>query len=101
PTDMPLRNYFIRCYATDCQREAGFKIASRWSDGVTGELKTYFLCCEECLPVCFRDACRKQAACRLAPDETLEPPGIYRIQRGAHDYELQRLAEREAALRDS
>jgi len=95
---MPLQNYFIGCYSRNCEREAVYKIASRWSDGVTGELKTYFLCCAECLPACFREARRKQAACRLAVDETLEPPGIYLIRRGAHDYELQRLPEREVEL---
>jgi hypothetical protein len=95
---MPLKNYLIRCYRKNCPHEAVYKIASRWSDGVTRELKTYFLCCDECLPECFREARRKQVVCRLAPDETLEPPGIYLIQRGAHDYELQRLADREAEL---
>src|SRR5579859_337281 len=95
---MALKDYFIRCYNNDCPREAVYKIASRWSDGVISELKTYFLCCAECLPPCFHEARRKQAVCRLVADETLEAPGIYLIQRGSHDYELQRLKERETEL---
>ena len=95
---MPLKNYLIRCYDRDCPHEAVYKIASRWSDGVTGELKTYSLCCPECLPDHFRESRVKQAACRLAAGESLEPPGIYLIRRGAHDYELRRLTDREAEL---
>ena len=98
---MPLQNYPIRCYGKDCSREAVYKIASRWSDGVTGELKTYSLCCAECLPAHFRQSRIKQAACRLAAGETLEPPGIYLIRRGAHDYELRRMIDEEARLRSS
>jgi hypothetical protein len=92
---MSLRDYIIRCYTRDCPREAKYKIASRWSDGVTGELKTYSLCCAECLPERFRDSLRKQAACRLAMGETLEAPGIYEIVRGRRDQQLTRLPELE------
>src|SRR5260370_32169474 len=76
---MSLHDYIIRCYTRDCPREAKYKIASRWSDGVTGELKTYSLCCAECLPERFRDSLRKHAACRLPMGETRAPPGISEI----------------------
>lgn len=98
---MPLHNYPILCYGNDCPRDAVYKIASRWSDGVTGELKTYSLCCAECLPDHFRISRMKQAACRLASGETLESPGIYLIRRGAHDYELRRLSDLESQFRSS
>lgn len=95
PIDMALTNYVIRCLAHGCTNEAAYKIASCWSDGLTSELKTYSLCCAACLPSQFREAKHKQAACRLAPGETLEPPGIYALQRGVRDRELRRCPELE------
>jgi hypothetical protein len=95
---MPLRNYVICCYGKDCALEAVYKIASRWSDGVTGELKTYSLCCEACLAECFGQSRRKQALCRLAPGEALDPPSIFVIRKGAHDCELIRSEDREIEL---
>jgi hypothetical protein len=90
--------YPIRCYSPGCERLAVYKIAGRWTDGVTGELKTYSLCCAECLPAAFRRSREKQAACRLAPGESLEPPGIYRLERGQRDQRLHRLPELELEL---
>lgn len=95
---MPMPSYPLFCYRPNCERPAVYKIAARWSDGVTQELKTYALCCAECLPESFRESRRRQAACRLAKDETLEPPGIYRLEHGQRDRSLQRLPELEAEL---
>jgi hypothetical protein len=95
---MPLTGYVIRCYSKNCSNEAVYKIASRWSDGLTGELKTYSLCCEGCLAEQFRASREKQAQCRLAAGESLEPPGIYRITRGQRDRELERLRDLEQSL---
>ena len=85
---MAMPPYPIPCYRRGCDRPAAYKIAARWSDGVTGELKTYALTCADCLPDLFRQSCAKQAACRLAPNETLERPGIYELQRGQRDRQL-------------
>jgi hypothetical protein len=90
--------YPVCCYSPGCDRLAVYKIAARWSDGITGELKTYALSCEECLPASFRRSRDKQAACRLAPGETLEPPGIYRLGRGQRDSQLDRLHDLERQL---
>ena len=79
---MPLTGYPLLCYHPGCGRPARFKIAARWSDGVTEELKTYALSCAECLPEWFRLSRAKQAACRRAPGEILEPPGIYELRHG-------------------
>lgn len=95
---MPMPPYPVHCYRRGCSRLAVYKIAGRWSDGVTAELKTYALSCDECLPEWFRLSRQKQAACRLAPGETLEPPGIYRMQQGQRDKQLQRLPELEEQL---
>jgi hypothetical protein len=90
--------YPIACYTPGCKRLAVYKIAARWSDGVTGELKTYALTCEVCLAESFRRSCERQAACRLAPGETLEPPGIYLLEHGQRDRQLRRVPELEAQL---
>jgi len=90
--------YQVYCHTRDCKNLAVHKIAARWSDGVVSELKTYALCCEECLGAWFARARAKQKACRLAPHETLEPPGIYRVVRGQRDQALERLPELEQQL---
>ena len=83
-------SYPVLCYTRGCGRPAVYKIAARWSDGVTEELKTYGLCCSECLPAWFRLSREKQTACRRAPGEILEPPGVYELARGQRDRTLVR-----------
>jgi hypothetical protein len=77
--------YPVLCTLPGCSRPALYKIAARWSDGVTEELKTYALCCAECLGGAFRGGAEKQAACRRAPGEILEAPGIFELARGRRD----------------
>lgn len=88
---MPMPSYPIYCTAPGCKNLASFKIAARWSDGLVEELKTYSLCCESCLPRAFERSCEKQKACRLTQNETLETPGIYKLERGERDMQLTRL----------
>ncbi len=92
-------SYPIYCYTKDCKNLAVYKIASHWSDGVVNELKTYTLCCADCLPKWFHSSRQKQAACRLTAGEILEPPGIYQLLRGQRDVKLARLPELEKELR--
>jgi hypothetical protein len=95
---MPMPRYPVMCYAPGCAREAVYKVAARWSDGITEELKTYHLSCAECLPTLYQDAKRKRNRCRLAIGESLELPGIYRLDRGARDQGLQRCPDLESAI---
>ena len=95
---MPMPPYPILCYTRGCGKPAIYKIAARWSDGITQELKTYALSCEACLPEWFRISREKQRACRLAPNETLEPPGIWSLERGQRDVQLHRLTDLEQQL---
>jgi len=95
---MPMPPYPLYCYTRGCKNLAGYKIAASWSDGLVSELKTYVLCCEECLPSCFRHSRAKQAACRLTTGETLDEPGIYRLERGRRDQALERLTGLEREL---
>jgi hypothetical protein len=95
---MPLGTYPVFCYRPGCHELARFKIAARWSDGVTQELKTYALSCAECLGEQFARSKVKQAACRLAPGETLEAPGIWELARGQRDHQIARRADLEEQL---
>jgi hypothetical protein len=96
---MLLSSYPIRCYSPGCNALALYKIAARWSDGITQELKTYALTCEACLAESFRRSRLKQAACRLAPGETLEAPGVYELVRGRRDPQLIRREDLEQPFR--
>ena len=90
--------YPIYCYTRGCTNLAEYKIAARWSDGVTSELKTYGLCCRACLPAWFHQSRMKQAECRLASGETLDPPGIFHLARGQRDKQLEHLEELEKQM---
>ena len=94
---MPMPPYPVCCYRLDCDRLAVYKIAARWSDGVTHELKTYALSCAECLADWLIRSRAKQAACRLALGETLEPPGVYEMLRGQRDQQLIRRPDLEGS----
>jgi hypothetical protein len=90
---MPMPPYQVFCYTPGCKHPAIYKIAARWSDGVVSELKTYGLCCEECLPTWLRRGRERQKACRQTPGETLETTGVYLLQHGQRDQALQRQTE--------
>jgi hypothetical protein len=90
--------YPVLCYSAGCSAPAVYKVAARWSDGVTHELKTYALACAGCLPKLFAQAVVKRVACRLAPGEALDNPGIYELTRGARDRTLTRCHDLEAKL---
>ena len=91
-------SYPVICYGPDCSHEAAYKIAARWSDGVTGELKTYFLACDTCLPRLYQTARVKKAACRLASGESLGEPQVFEITRGRRDRELVRRTDLEVRM---
>jgi hypothetical protein len=97
---MPMPAYPVLCYRPGCGRPAVYKIAARWSDGVTQELKTYALSCPDCLADWFARSRARQAACRLAAGETLEPPGIFELARGRRDRQLTRRQDLEEQFAD-
>jgi hypothetical protein len=85
---MPMPSYPVHCSTPGCNELAAYKIAARWSDGVTRELKTYALTCSACLAEAFHRSRAKQASCRLAAGEALESPGVYELARGRRDPQL-------------
>ena len=93
PSELP--PYRVMCYAPGCPNEAAYKIAARWSDGVTSELKTYSLACPGCVSELFRAARVKKAACRLAAGESLGDPEVFELTRGRRDRQLVRRPELE------
>lgn len=95
---MPMPPYPVICDSPGCDNPAEYKIAAQWSDGVTGELKTYHLACRDCLPHLFADAKYRRDRCRVAVGESLEVPGIYLLDRGARDQQLNRRIELESEL---
>jgi hypothetical protein len=95
---MPMPPYTVRCYERGCPNEAVYKIAARWSDGITSELKTYGLTCAKCLSAWFYRSVARQKACRRATNEILDSPGIYRLERGQRDVQLQRQEALEVQL---
>src|SRR3954453_19192287 len=95
---MPMSPYLVRCYAPGCSEPAVYKVAARWSDGHTHELKTYSLACPACLPGLLGSAVAKGAACRLAAGETLGERRVYELPRGGRDKTLKRRADLEGAL---
>jgi len=95
---MAMPPYPIYCLTKDCKNLAEYKIAARWSDGIVSELKTYGLCCGDCVADWLRRSRAKQQATRRVPGETLDPCGIYHLQRGARDQQLPRLEQLEQEI---
>ena len=91
-------NYPVLCYRPGCGRPAVFKVAARWSDGVTQELKTYALSCADCLSEQYRASCRRRKHCRLASGESLDVPAIFELVRGQRDQQLPRCLDLEQQL---
>lgn len=91
-------SYTIYCTMDGCSNPACFKIAARWSDGKTAELKTYALVCEDCAAAALKASREKQAAYRLGKTETMEPSGIYEIQQGTTSQELPRRTDLEEQI---
>jgi len=96
---MPMPPYVVKCHSPNCDAPAAFKVAARWSDGITAELKTYSLCCAACLPADYRSAVERGERCRRVPGETLEPPAVFEYTRERSDRTLRRMEDIEAKLR--
>ncbi len=71
--------YPVTCSAPGCSTPAQVKIAARWSDGTTHELKTYYLACEACAPEMLTAARAKRKKCRLTVGETLDQPAVHEL----------------------
>lgn len=74
--------YPVICSRPGCGAVARFKIAARWSDGTTHELKTYYLACEACVGDLLPQAAAKRAKCRLTVGEELDEPAVFDLSSG-------------------
>ena len=92
-------DYPVICEGPTCRQLAVYKIAARWSDGQTSELKTYGLACEECLSEIYQESIKRQLTARTLPGEVGEHPGIYRLHGGDRDRDLVRMNDLELALK--
>ena len=90
----PLPPYPVLCYS-GCSRPAAFKLGAVWADGTTRELKTYSLCCAECLPAELASARARREQCRLAPGEELGPVCVFDLRPTTRDRDLVRRPELE------
>lgn len=91
--------YPVHCTSPKCNQLAEYKLASRWSDGMTEELKTYGLACSTCLPEMFRQTVQRFGKITVMAEETLDPPGIFLLVKGSHDRTLARQSDLEKKIR--
>lgn len=91
-------DYLVLCEGPQCRQPAVYKIAARWSDGQTSELKTYGLTCAKCLAEILQASIKRQLTARTLPGEIGERPGIYRLHGGDRDRDLVRMEELEKTL---
>ena len=94
-------NYPVLCEGPKCRQLAVYKIAARWTDGQTSELKTYGLACETCLLKLYHASIKRQLTARTLPGEVGERPGMYRLHGGDRDRDLFRMNELELSLKPS
>lgn len=84
---MSIPPYPVLCYA-GCGHPAAFKLGAVWADGTTRELKTYSLCCEDCLPAELSSARTRREQCRLAPGEDLGRVCAFELRPATRDRDL-------------
>jgi hypothetical protein len=90
--------YPLACQIPHCSQAAEYKIAARWSDGLTSELKTYALCCPVHLAELLAESRRRHHRTRTLPGEILDLPGVYSVGQGQRDSHLERLVDLERQL---
>lgn len=97
-TNLSHFSYPIHCTEPDCDHLAQFKIAARWSDGVTEELKTVALTCEHCLAKVFLEGRERQRTTRLNKHETLGETAIFEMEKETRSQNLKRRSDLEEEI---
>ncbi|HKI17912.1 MAG TPA: hypothetical protein VKA15_08525, partial [Isosphaeraceae bacterium] len=62
----------VRCCHAECREPASYKIAARWSDGRSAELKTYGFACSEHVGAVFRDSEQRRREYTPSEGELIE-----------------------------
>jgi hypothetical protein len=89
----------VRCDLPNCQETAAYKIAAPWTDGIFHEMKSFGLACVDHLGPVFREAEARRKVHRPSPGEVVGDIGIYKLEPGRRDTQLQRLWGLEANYR--
>jgi hypothetical protein len=89
----------VQCSWPDCQEPAIYKVAAVWSDRRFSELKTYGFACAGHVEDIFRDAEARWLAYEPNPAERLEEVGIYYLDPGRSNRDLERNLAIEESLR--
>lgn len=98
-----MRRIDTTIYCSDeeaASRPAMYKIAAEWTGGGFTELKTYGFADDECLERVYLAAYARMAKVALGEGEKVSDLFIYRLERGRHDYELERMFDLERTLHD-
>ena len=82
----------VCCSSPECTEPAVYKIARPWSDGVFNELKSYGLACADHLGPVFKGAQARKKDYKPGEAETFGQIGIYKLEPGKRDRQLQRLS---------
>jgi hypothetical protein len=83
-------HYLPTCSESGCKQPALYKLGAVWSDGTSQELKNYGLACEAHRECQLARAHRHRDGLRLADGETVGPIGLYVLEHGRRDSELNR-----------
>jgi hypothetical protein len=86
-------HYQPLCSANGCGKPAVFKVAAPWSSGASHELKNYGLACDDHRDSLLARAQLHRQGVALAEGENLGAVGLYRLEPGRRDVELNRLPD--------
>jgi hypothetical protein len=92
-SDEKVFRYVPTCSAPHCGQPAVYKVAAPWSNGTSHELKNYGLACEAHRDSQFARAQLHRKGLVLAERETVGSVGLYKLESGKRDLELNRLPD--------
>jgi len=86
-------HYRPTCSTIGCQRDAIYKVAASWSDGLSWELKNYGLACEDHRISQLARGKLHRDGLVLANGEVVGQVGLYVLETDARDATLSRLPD--------
>ncbi len=89
--DPIMLDIIVHCSHPGCQEVAVYKLAAPWSDGRFSELKTFGLACPDHIGAIFRASETRWRTHQPGPGEMIDEIGIFKLEPGKRDRQLQRL----------